>query len=46
MNNKEYKMVQISAETHKLLKDYCKQHGFNMSGLIAKLVRDQVKKKL
>jgi hypothetical protein len=46
MNKKDYKMIQVSAETHKLLKDYCVQHGFNMSGLIAKLVREQVKKKL
>lgn len=46
MTKKEYKMVQISAETHRLLKEYCNQHGFNMSGLIAKLVRQQVKKKL
>ena len=45
MEKKEYKMVQISAETHKLLKDYCAYHGYSMSGLIGRLVREQIKKK-
>jgi hypothetical protein len=35
----EYKMVQMDAELHRYLKDYCKQRGFTMSGLIASLVR-------
>ena len=41
----KYKMLQIPEETHKLLKEYCSKHGFIMSALVAKLVREQVKKK-
>ena len=42
----KYKMLQLQEETHRLLKEYCNRHGFVMSSLIAKLVREQVKKKV
>ena len=35
----DYKMVQMDAELHRYLKDYCKERGFTMSGFIAALVR-------
>lgn len=35
----DYKMIQMDAELHRYLKDYCKLHGFSMSGFIASLVR-------
>jgi hypothetical protein len=46
MEKKKLKMIQVSEETHALLKQYCNYHGFKISGLIAKLVRDHVKKKI
>ena len=35
----DYKMIQMDAELHKYLKEYCQHHGFSMSGFIAALVR-------
>ena len=35
----DYKMVQMDAELHKTLKQYCAHHGFSMAGFIAALVR-------
>jgi hypothetical protein len=35
----DYKMVQMDAELHKTLKQYCQHHGFSMAGFIAALVR-------
>ncbi len=35
----DYKMVQMDAELHRYLKDYCKHHGFSMAGFVAALVR-------
>jgi hypothetical protein len=34
-----YKMVQMDAELHRYLKEYCQHHGFSMSGFISALVR-------
>ncbi len=31
----DYKMVQMDAELHRYLKDYCKHHGFSMAGVVA-----------
>jgi|APGre2960657373_1045057.scaffolds.fasta_scaffold125834_2 hypothetical protein len=42
----KYKMIQVPEETHRILKEYCNRHGFIMSALISKLVREQVKKKV
>lgn len=46
MEKKKLKMIQVSEETHTLLKEYCQRHGFKISGLISKLVREQIKKKV
>jgi len=42
----KYKMLQLPEETHRLLKEYCAKHGFIMSALISKLVRQEVKRKV
>ena len=41
----EYKMIQISADIHKLLKEYCKQNGFKMSAIVNILIRKHIKGK-
>ena len=35
----DYKMVQMDAELHRVLKEYTQRHGFTMAGFIASLVR-------
>jgi hypothetical protein len=39
----DYKMVQMDAELHRYLKDYCKHHGFSMAGFVAACVRQALK---
>ena len=41
----EYKMIQISAEIHKLLKEYCKTNGFKMGSIVNILIRKHIKGK-
>ena len=36
---KDYKMVQMDAELHRYLKEYCQRHGFNMAGFVGALVK-------
>ena len=36
-------LVQISADTHKLLKEYCDEHGFKMSALTNNLIKKHIK---
>ena len=38
-----YMMVQMDAELHRYLKDYCKHHGFSMAGFVAACVRQALK---
>lgn len=40
---KEYKMLQLDAEIHKVLKDYCKWHGFGMKGFVQALIRQAIR---
>jgi hypothetical protein len=40
----KYKMIQVSEETHTMLKQYCQHHGFKISGLLTALVRQYVTK--
>ncbi len=37
-SKEDYKMVQMDAELHKYLKEYCQRHGFSMSGFVAALL--------
>ena len=39
----DYKMVQMNAELHRYLKQYCQTHGFTLSGFVAALVRQALK---
>lgn len=39
----DYKVVQVSAELHKLFKDHCKEHGFKMAALIEILILNDIK---
>jgi hypothetical protein len=46
MNKKDdYRMLQISADNHKLLKEYCKARGLKMGHLVGQLIRQYVNKK-
>ena len=40
--NKKYAMLQIDAEVHQLLKDFCKDKGYKMNGLVEILIKDKV----
>lgn len=42
MSEKKYKMLQLDADVHKMLKEYCKEHGGNMKGVVQKLIKDKV----
>lgn len=44
-NRDDYKMLQISADTHKLLKEYCKEKGFKMGHLVGQLIKQYINKK-
>ena len=35
----KYKMLQLSEDTHTLLKDYCKKHGYSLSGFVNSIIR-------
>jgi hypothetical protein len=35
-------LIQVRAETHKLLKDYCEEHGFKMSALTNNIIRKYI----
>lgn len=36
---KKYAMVQLDADLHKALKNYCNQHGFMIKGFLQALIR-------
>jgi hypothetical protein len=39
---KKYAMIQIDADTHQLLKGFCKEKGYKISGLIETLIKEKV----
>ena len=39
---KKYAMIQIDADTHLLLKEFCKEKGYKISGLIETLIKEKV----
>jgi len=45
INEKKYGMVQLPAQVHKDLKDYCIKHGFKISALLANIIKQYIKKK-
>jgi hypothetical protein len=39
---KKYAMIQIDAEIHTILKDFCKERGYKISGLVESLIKDKI----
>jgi len=39
----DYRMLQLSVESHKMLKEYCKESGYKMSALVEKLIQKEIK---
>jgi hypothetical protein len=39
----DYRMLQLSVETHKVLKEYCKESGYKMTALVEKLIQKEIK---
>ena len=39
---KKYAMIQIDADMHLLLKEFCKEKGYKISGLIETLIKEKV----
>lgn len=40
---KKYSMVQLDAELHKALKEYCNYHGFQIKGFVQALIRQALR---
>ena len=40
---KKYSLLQLPADVHQKLKEYCKHHGYNMSGFVSNLIRKEIK---
>ena len=38
----KYTTIQIKKETHELLQEYCKEHGYKLSGLVENLIKQRV----
>jgi predicted HicB family RNase H-like nuclease len=39
---KKYAMIQIDGEIHQLLKEYCKEKGYKINGLVESLIKERV----
>jgi len=39
---KKYAMIQIDAEVHQLLKDFCKEKGYKINGLVETIIKEKV----
>jgi hypothetical protein len=39
---KKYAMIQIDAAVHQLLKDFCKEKGYKINGLVEALIKEKV----
>jgi len=39
---RKYTTIQIKKETHELLQEYCKEHGYKLSGLVETLIKQRV----
>jgi predicted HicB family RNase H-like nuclease len=40
--SKKYAMIQIDAEVHQVLKEFCKERGYKINGLVETLIKDKV----
>jgi uncharacterized membrane-anchored protein YjiN (DUF445 family) len=43
MNSKKYKMIQISEESHTMLKDWCKTNDKKMCKVIERWINERIK---
>jgi hypothetical protein len=39
---KKYAMIQIDADMHTILKNFCKERGYKISGLVESLIKDKI----
>jgi predicted HicB family RNase H-like nuclease len=39
---KRYAMIQIDAEVHQMLKEYCKERGYKLNGLVEALIKEKI----
>lgn len=39
---KKYAMIQIDAQIHQLLKEFCKEKGYKINGLVETLIKEKV----
>jgi len=39
---KKYAMIQIDAEIHQTLKEFCKERGYKINGLVETLIKEKV----
>jgi predicted HicB family RNase H-like nuclease len=39
---KKYAMIQIDAEIHQALKEFCKEKGYKINGLVETLIKERV----
>ena len=46
MEKQKYTTIQIKKETHELLQEYCKEHGFKLSGLIESMIKQRINPKV
>jgi hypothetical protein len=37
--------IRVEQELHKLFKSYCKENGYNMGGLLGKMIKELLKNK-
>jgi predicted HicB family RNase H-like nuclease len=40
--SKKYAMIQIDAEVHLLLKEFCQERGYKINGLVETLIKERV----
>lgn len=39
---KKYAMLQIDVDVHQMLKEFCKDRGYKMNGLVETLIKERV----
>lgn len=39
---KKYAMIQIDADVHHILKEFCKDKGYKLSGLVESLIKERI----
>lgn len=39
---KKYSMIQIDAEVHQMLKEFCREKGYKINGLVETLIKEKV----